>query len=367
VSGSRADELVQMRPSIQAPPARRAPLRLGALTAVLALLASLATATTAEASHHHHHGHLGHLGRQALIAKVRHHKKTTTEGTAPAPAPEPAPEPTSSPEPTPSPTPEPQPAPTGEESTVTLEEPASTPEPAPEPIPNPSDLLFSGARIGDFAQIQAAPGAIAEVPDPLGSGQTVLRMTVSDKDVYPITPTDNPRAQALSTSIVNPGAEVWLSTKFMLPADFPSNVPGWMSLVSIYGPPYNGASPWCIGIGGGSFNWQRNGTYNWDVPWEAPMARGRWVTVLLHERFATDGWVEMWIDGNPVKFFPGNTYNPSRHAATEKLTMQTMDSSNNGGANAAKIMQYREAGMFETATVYFGALKLGRTRASVGG
>ena len=227
-------------------------------------------------------------------------------------------------------------------------------------------MLFNGARIRDYANIQAAPNAITEVADPLGSGETVLKMTVSDKDVAPITPTENPRAQALSASVVKPGGEIWLATKFMLPADFPSSVPGWMSLVEIYGAPFAGPSPWRIGIGGSKLSWQRNGNYKWDVPWEAPLVRGRWVNVLLHQRFAGDGWVEMWIDGVPVKFFSGGTYNPSKVAPTEHLEMKTMDSSNNGGANHAKVMNYREAGMFSSATVYFGALKVGATRASVG-
>jgi hypothetical protein len=345
-----------------------------ALVASLAVLVSAADANASSQSSQR--AHLGYFAQRtsfrpgarrhnrrltlarATGSRVRHQKRTTTEEPAPTSEPTSTPtEPTQTPtEPAPEPTPEPTPTPS----------PEPTPEPEPSPIPSPSELLFSGARIGDFAQIQAAPGAITEVSDPLGSGKTVLRMTVSDKDVAPITPTDNPRAQALSTSVISPGTELWLSTKFMLPSNFPSSVPGWMSLVSIYGPPYNGSSPWCIGIGGTHFNWQRNGTYNWDIPWEAPLVRGRWVNVLLHERFATDGWVEMWIDGNPVKFFSG-TYNPNHVSTTEHLNMKTVDSSNNGGANAAKIMQYRQAGMFETATVYFGALKIGKTRASVGG
>jgi hypothetical protein len=45
--------------------------------------------------------------------------------------------------------------------------------------------------------------------------------------------------------------------------------------------------------------------------------------------------------------------------------MATMDASNNRGANAAKIMQYRQAGMFRTGTVYFGPLRIGPTRATV--
>jgi hypothetical protein len=47
--------------------------------------------------------------------------------------------------------------------------------------------------------------------------------------------------------------------------------------------------------------------------------------------------------------------------------MQTMDSSNDGGPNSAKIMQYHEAGMFNTGTVLFGPLTLGDSRESVEG
>jgi hypothetical protein len=222
--------------------------------------------------------------------------------------------------------------------------------------PPPGHLLFDGSHISDFDLLQEAPGAITEVPDPAGSGETALKMTVSDQDVYPITPTDNPRAQALSPSMIRSGDEIWLQTKFMIPQDFPS-VRGWISLVSIYGAPFNGSSPWQIGVDENEFRWQRNGTYNWDIPWRAPLVKGRWVSVLLHERFATDGWVEMWIDGQQVNF-PG---------AGQRILMKTMDSSNDEGPNAAKIMQYREAGMFNSASVYFGPLMLGTSRASVGG
>jgi outer membrane biosynthesis protein TonB len=304
------------------------------------------------------------VGLRRTSSKNRYprRKPSPTIDPAPAPAPEPAPAPAPAPTSDPSPTPTPTPTPTAPTA------PAPTPVPAPAPAPAPStNPFFNGARLRDFANLQQAPNAITEVADPLGSGQTVLRMTVSDKDVAPITPTENPRAQALSPDLINSGKEFWLSTKFLIPADFPASVPGWMSLVSIYGAPFNGSSPWQIGIDGTSLSWQRNNSYGWDIPWKTPLSRGRWTTVLLHERFAGDGFVEMWINGEPVSFFGSGSYNPSRHAQTEHLAMKTMDSSNNGGANAAKIMQYRKAGMFSSATVYFGALKLGDSRASVGG
>ena len=227
-------------------------------------------------------------------------------------------------------------------------------------------LAFNGSKISDFSLLQEAPGAITEVPDPLGSGETVFKMTVNNKDVAPITPTDNPRAQALSPNMIKPGEEFWLQTKFMLPTDLPS-IPGWMSLIAIYGAPFNGSGPWGVAITENEFRFQRNGTYDWDIPWRAPLIKGAWVSVLLHERFGSNGFVEMWIDGQQIKFFPEGNYNPLHEAETEHLSMQTMDSSNDEAPNAAKIMQYREAGMFETGSVYFGALKLGTSRGSVEG
>jgi hypothetical protein len=227
----------------------------------------------------------------------------------------------------------------------------------PKATPSTAGLLFDGAHISDFDLIQAAPGAITEVPDPAGSGETVFQMTVNDRDVAPITPTENPRAQALSPPIIDNGEEFWLSTKFFIPTNFPTSTHGWMSLVSVYGAPFGGSSPWQVEVVDGRLQWMRNGTYNYDVPWQMPLIKGSWVTVLLHERFASDGFVEMWINGQQISFFGRET----------KLAMQTMDRSNNGDANSAKIMQYREAGMFETGTIDFGALKIGTTRESVGG
>jgi hypothetical protein len=287
----------------------------------------------------------------------------------PAPTPEPEPAPAPAPEPEPAPAPAPAPAPEPEPEPEPAPAPAPAPEPAPAPAPAPEpagNLLFNGSRLGAFAQLQAAPGAISEVTDPLGSGETDFRFTVKNTDVYPLTPTENPRAQALSPSFIDRDEEIWLKTKIMFPSNFPT-VNGWMALTSIYGPPFNGSSPWQIGTSSNELRWQRNGTYGYDVPWSMPLVRGRWITILLHERFASDGWVEMWVDGNRVSFFQPGTYNPKHLPQTDRLAMATMDSSNNGGANHAKIMQYRQVNLFDSATVYFGPLKVGTTRTSVGG
>ena len=261
-----------------------------------------------------------------------------------------------------------EPTATGTHAAPATEETEETPAASRPTHPTYSDpnLLFDGQKIEDFGLIQAAPGAISEVPDPTGSGRQVLQFTVHDDDVYPVTPTENPRAQALSPGLINPGDEFWLETKFLLPTDLPE-IPSWFGLCSVYGAPFDGPSPWSLEIDENEFRWQRNGTYDWDIPWRAPLIKGRWVTILSHERFGSEGFIEMWVNGQQIDFFEPGNYNPNHHPQTTRLEMQTMDASNYAAPNAAKITQYRKVGMFETATDYFDQLKLGTTRASVEG
>lgn len=227
-------------------------------------------------------------------------------------------------------------------------------------------LLFSGARLGDFPTVYAAPGAITEVPDPVSSGEEVLSFDVRNRDVYPITPTENPRAILASPNFLRPGEEIWLATRFLVPRSYPV-VPrgGWVSLLSFYGPPFDSSSPVQLELSGRDLQWERNRTYGFDSPFRQPLAKGRWTSVLLHERFARHGFVELWVDGRQIEFFDGSTYNPHRHAPTRRLKMATRDRSNDTGPNSARIGQYRKANMFKQATIYFGGLRVGRTRASV--
>lgn len=118
---------------------------------------------------------------------------------------------------------------------------------------------------------------------------------------------------------------------------------------------------------GSELRWQRNGTYNWDIPWQQPLIKESWVHVLLHERFGTDGFVEMWIDGKQITFFANSSHNPNNEPPTQRLNMETMDESNDEGPNFAVIQSYREPNMFESVTVFQGPMKLGTTRASVEG
>jgi hypothetical protein len=302
----------------------------------------------------------------------------------PAPEPAPAPEPEPTPEPTPAPAPEPEPAPAPEPAPEPEPEPAPAPEPAPEPEPEPApapeppptspppvsggtdpgNLIFSGVHLRDFWLNQSEPGAITEVPDPAGSGETVFKFTVGDEDELNITP--NPRAELLSPHTITAGEEFWWSAKVFLPADFPASTPNFVNLLQgPYGEPWQGSPPFLIKVEGTSLKWQRNVTYDWDVPWEVPLVRNQWVHFMLHERFGPDGWVEMWVNGQPITFFSGGSFNPNNVSPTQHLAMKTEDSSNDAQPNSLYLQSYRKRGMFPSLTVYHGPLRIGTTRASV--
>lgn len=238
---------------------------------------------------------------------------------------------------------------------------------ADRPMPSPSaGLIFDGDKISDFAMNQSAPGAVTEVEDPDGSGQPVFQMTVANADVAPVTPTADPRAQLLSPSIIQPGDEFWWSGRFYLPSDFPSSVPGWLTVMEgPYGPPFDGTPPWHIEVNGESIQWTRNDTYDYDVPWQMPLVRGQWIDVVVHELFSEAGWVEMWLNGQQITFFDSDTYNPGGEPATTRLSMQTRDQSNNGGANFTVIQSYREAGLFSSVSLMQGPMAIGTTKAAV--
>ena len=231
--------------------------------------------------------------------------------------------------------------------------------------PAPSVPPFVASSLSEFDLNQSAPGAVTEVPDPAGSGEDVFKMTVADGDVYPVTPTQDPRAELLSPRTIRPGDEFWWSAKFFLPRNFPARVPGWLTVLQgPFGPPHAGTPPWHIEVHRDRIQWPRNETYDWDVPWQMPLVRGRWIEVLVHCKLARRGFVEMWVDGERVTFFRDSPYSPGDHPPT-RLRMRTMDSSNDGGRNYVSVLNYRKRGMSPSVTVFHGPLLLGPTRASV--
>jgi hypothetical protein len=220
-------------------------------------------------------------------------------------------------------------------------------------VPEPQ-LLFASADLADYF-VQTPNGAMEAVPDPAGSGETVFKSVVN------VAGEENPRAQAAAPYpfAAIEGSELWIRTGFWLPDSFPSVVPGWCQFFQCYGPPFGGPAPVAIKIDNSILQWQRNGTYGFDRPWQAPtVEKEHWYDVLIRERFAADGFVEMWIDGQQITFFAPGTYNPNAEPEVTRLEMETIDESNNGGPNAVYLQNYRQAGSFEAVTVYHKPLQV---------
>ena len=218
----------------------------------------------------------------------------------------------------------------------------STPEP-----PSSPDVFYGTAK----SQFSLQGGPVSEVAAPDGSGDTVFRLDCSDTDGLNIT--SNPRSQMLTDGAkVKLPNEFWWSGAFWLPTTFPAEVPGWWNLAQLHGPPYAGSPPIELDLGGKNVGWTRNGTGNFKTVWTRPYTRGKKNTFLLHIILGSSGLVEMWLNGEQVC----------------SSQVPTIDSSNKTGPQSLYLQNYRQKSMFsQTIPVYHWPMKVGTTRASVGG
>jgi hypothetical protein len=204
------------------------------------------------------------------------------------------------------------------------------------PTPTGTKIFDGSVEANWPVQHEAAEDRITDVPDPLGQlSGTVLKFTVDDNDTI-ISP--NPRAQLETNNFVNPGDEIWYGGKILFPSDFPTvSNSGWVSLSSVYGPPYAGASPAPMQIVKCGCDSEPNWglvNENWTTRyWGFPMSRtkGQWHTWLIHEKFSNTGWMEVWVDG--VNVMP-------------RRNMDLISSANDGGANHISQTFYRQKGMW---------------------
>jgi F5/8 type C domain/Polysaccharide lyase len=236
---------------------------------------------------------------------------------------------------------------------------AAPPAPAPAPAPpapsappasgNPTPTgtrIFNGTHEADWdGVIEASSDRITDVPDPLGGGGNALKLTVFDNDVAPLTPTENPRAQLQTPDFINPGDEIWWGGRVYFPDTFPNPTSvGWISSGSVFGPPYAGSSPVTLGVCKSAVDSEPNfgmvpdgwKTRYWGVPMS--QMRGHWVNYLIHEKFAANGWMEVYVDGKQVM---------------PRTNMTLVNSSNSAGPNHITQNFYRYKGMWNVATMYF--------------
>jgi hypothetical protein len=239
----------------------------------------------------------------------------------------------------------------------------------------PSDqgtVLWNGDLAGgslDQYTVQAcAPDRTQVVRDPLGRNRNALKFTVRDTDVKPCSPTENPRAQALSPPILRDGGEYWVGWALLVPNDFPrSTVPGdnWINVGAVYGPPFDGSGPNALNInttpGREKFYFRRNATGGYQEHWQIPLVRGRWVDFAIRLKMSHDasvGFREQWVN-------TGSGWAQSLFEGRRRLHMETLDESNDDGANFSKIGLYYRRGLFDGASLYFAAHKVGTSFSSI--
>ena len=194
-------------------------------------------------------------------------------------------------------------------------------------------------------------------------------MTVANGDVAPVTPTHDPRAQLVTPAFVQPGDETWWHTRFYLPASFPSDIPGWVSIAR--GPlrrrPMTARRPVSISVDDSEIRFQRNEHLRMRHPLAAADRTGAAGSTSSSTRaFGRDGFVELWIDGEQVTFFEDSPHNPldeapdpAPRACRRWTTPTTAAPTSSSSRTTAK------ADMFNSLTVYHGRDR-GRHHAGIG-
>jgi uncharacterized membrane protein YgcG len=219
--------------------------------------------------------------------------------------------------------------------------------------------------------VYSAATAPAGAPAPR-QGNYAAKFHLLDTDVAPCTPTDNPRVEVVSSlsqdgwSTMHLGDVVWEAWSIYVPADFPvtcSDCNDWGVLIQEdFGYPWNGSPTmeWDIANVNGvsSFRISRNQTYNDDTPWSMPLVTGRWVDFLVHKKIANTttggGFLEAWVDGAQLTF-------PSCNCTTLEMETEPSDETNLD----FHLDQYRAAGVFAPADLYFDGVRVGTTRQAV--
>ena len=229
----------------------------------------------------------------------------------------------------------------------------------------PAELLFATTPedgLGEFEQT-IHPERVFVVDDPAGSRRKVLRFDVRSSDTGP---TENPRAQLETPADFNVGDDRYAGFAYYFPDDFPSELPpqAWIALGSVaYGPPFDGAGPISIRVqnnvddGRAELRWQRNDTYDNDIPWVGPKleeVKGRWVRFVVRAKLSRDserGFVELWMDS-------GSGWKKQPLDGKDRLHMITYDASNDGGPNSSRLALYYRQDIEGPLAMYHGGLTI---------
>lgn len=220
-------------------------------------------------------------------------------------------------------------------------------------------VLFDGSSITSWWLNQSATASRVQlVPDPSGAAGTAQQFTTYNTDVSPLTPTVNPRSQLVTPLMFKPGTTYWESFELYIPTNYQFVKTGWVSLESaVYGYPYAGTPPVTISLENGAFRFQRNeyAPNPWQIAWSTPVVRGQWYRFTWHFDFASNGWVELYVNDVQQKLKSGST-------SVMQLPVNFLDATENKGPWMSQEQLYYQLGLYQSAQVYFKNYKVATTQ-----
>ena len=196
---------------------------------------------------------------------------------------------------------------------------------------------------------------VTVVADPTGLARNVIQLNADERRSYSETYV---RAEIRGPQQLGPGMDRWVIAEVFVPTDVPTmpTTSKWWTVLSIYGPPYRGASQ-------NSFHMQRNaaGTDNdftWPTPggtvlWRTPATKGVWHIIARRIKFSTDaaqGSSEIWYSrrdaaGNPT----GPLVQQALSGGVRRRYYKTLDPNINWDGstpNHADLKNYHSANMW---------------------
>jgi hypothetical protein len=222
-------------------------------------------------------------------------------------------------------------------------------------------LLFNGTNKGAWLLDQSATSTrIRKVRNPAGTGMA-LRFQTYNGDVFPLTPTTNPRAQLVTPLPLRPGREFWESYEVYVPTNFPlaASHHGWIALGSpAFGAPFAGSPSVGLEIIDGNFRFQRDGfaTDPWQIAWQTPLVLGHWIRFTWHVLLSESGYVQLFMNNQQLELADGA-------AKSTTLYMPVIDQTNSLGPWFSQLSVYYKRNTFPHITLYFRDFRIATTEA----
>ena len=188
------------------------------------------------------------------------------------------------------------------------------------------------------------------------------QFTTYNSDVYPLTPTANPRSQLVTPLMFQPGQTYWESFEIYIPSNFVFTKTGWLSLESsVYGYPYAGSPPAAISLENGAFRFQRNayGPNPWQIAWSTPVVKGQWYRFTWHFLFSSTGWIQLYVNNVLQNLKSGTT-------SVTTLPINLMDQTDYKGPWMSQEQVYYQLNTWPSTSLYFKNYAVGTTQTAAG-